>query len=266
MTIAVVEKQLSRPYEVGDNASATLRYSVTGTASSTLAEAAMVAFSPSKFQGLVRRSAKTDPVFVDTTNEPACIWDGTVIYGLWKRDDTGDSTYEFDTSGGTEHMTQSIETVGSYARTGETAGDHKGAIGWTKHGVEGIDHIVGAYAWAERHYLAEAYITARWRKRVANLTGCINNTTFRSFPAGEVMFVGAQGSYRQGNDDWEISFWFRQSKSRRNLEVGDITGIDKKGWEYLWVQYDDDGDDIKIPLAAYVEQVQYYGDFSVLGI
>ena len=82
MTIAVVEKQLSRPYEVGDNASATLRYSVTGTASTALAEAALVAFSPSKFQGLVRRSAKTDPVFVDTTNEPACIWDGTVIYGL----------------------------------------------------------------------------------------------------------------------------------------------------------------------------------------
>jgi hypothetical protein len=51
--------------------------------------------------------------------------------------------------------------------------------------------------------------------------------------------------------------------------MGDITGIDKKGWEYLWVRYQDAEDAdvlVKQPAAVYVEQVYPYGDFSLLGI
>lgn len=45
----------------------------------------------------------------------------------------------------------------------------------------------------------------------------------------------------------------------------------KEGWHYLWVRYEDDEDAtartlIKKPRAVYVEQVYYYGDFSLLGI
>ena len=45
----------------------------------------------------------------------------------------------------------------------------------------------------------------------------------------------------------------------------------KEGWQYLWVRYRDKDDQaakelIKDPIAAYVEQVYQYGDFSGLGI
>ena len=53
------------------------------------------------------------------------------------------------------------------------------------------------------------------------------------------------------------------------LQVGDITGIDKKGWEYLWVRYADAEDQnvlVKRPIAAYVEQVYESGNFALLGI
>ena len=51
----------------------------------------------------------------------------------------------------------------------------------------------------------------------------------------------------------------------------DITGIDKKGWEYLWVRYADVEDDaakvlVKRPIGAYVEQVYDYASFLALGI
>lgn len=72
-------------------------------------------------------------------------------------------------------------------------------------------------------------------------------------------------------DDWEISFRFAGSPNRRGPVIGDIGGIGKRGWEYLWVSYPDDEDDdtgssVKRPAAICVEQVYEYGDSSMLGI
>jgi hypothetical protein len=83
-----------------------------------------------------------------------------------------------------------------------------------------------------------------------------------------VLFQGASGSQR-GQEDWEITFSFAASPNATDLTVGDITGIEKKGWEYLWVRYADAEDEetlIKQPVAAYVEQVDEYGNFALLGI
>jgi len=82
--------------------------------------------------------------------------------------------------------------------------------------------------------------------------------------------LGASGSKR-GQEDWEITFRFAASPNVTGLVIGDIRGINKKGWEYLWVRYTDDEDAaaktlVKRPIAAYVEQVYPYGDFSGLGI
>ena len=68
-----------------------------------------------------------------------------------------------------------------------------------------------------------------------------------------------------------ISFKFAASPNATGLVVGDITGIAKKGWEYLWVRYADAEDTsakvlVKKPIAAYVEQVYPYGNFAGLGI
>ena len=88
--------------------------------------------------------------------------------------------------------------------------------------------------------------------------------------AGECLFLGASGSKR-GEEDWEITFRFAASPNRTGITVGDITGIAKKGWEYLWVRYADAEDAaakalVKKPVAVYVEKVYEDGDFSGLGI
>jgi hypothetical protein len=70
-------------------------------------------------------------------------------------------------------------------------------------------------------------------------------------------------------EDWEIAFKFAASPNATDLTVGDITRIEKKGWEYLWVRYADAEDEetlIQQPVAAYVEQVDEYGNFALLGI
>jgi len=111
-------------------------------------------------------------------------------------------------------------------------------------------------------------VTGAYKVILFHMTGRVNAFPFKGFAPGEVLFLGASGSLR-GQEDWEITFRFAASPNAINLKVGDIVGIVKKGWEYLWVRYADAEDEnvlVKQPTAAYVEQVYEYGDFALLGI
>jgi hypothetical protein len=176
--------------------------------------------------------------------------------------------HPFDTGGGTTHITQSLATVNSYAPAGETPPDFKGAIGVSTDSVEGTDITIPVFNFTETHYVPVALLTGAYKVVLFYLTGRVNHAPFKGFARGEVLFQGASGSQR-GQEDWEITFSFAASPNATGLTVGDITDIDKKGWEYLWVRYQDAEDAdvlVKQPAAVYVEQVYLYGDFSLLGI
>jgi len=272
MAITVTEKPDSRPSSDGQDASAELLYTVRGTADDAAAKAALASEAPTTHGDLVRQTWGVEPVHVDTGSPDDCIWDGTVRYGRVNNTppETGESVFNFDTGGGTQHITQSLQTIGSYAPPGKTAPNFKGAIGVTHDSVEGVDITVPIYQFSETHYLADSAVTPAYKATLFSLTGKVNSGAFKGFAAGEVLFLGASGSKR-GEADWEITFRFAASPNRTNLTVGDITVASKKGWEYLWVRYADAEDSsakvlVKQPVAAYVEKVYPDGDFSGLGI
>ncbi len=267
MPITVTEKFESRDSTTGSDASVELLYNVWGTDDDLAAKAALEAQAPATYDGLVRKSCSVEPVGPE-------LWEGTARYQRPENNrsvpETGDSVFSFDTGGGTQHITQSLATVAKYAPAGKTAPDFKGAVGVTHDNVEGVDITLPVYNWAETHYLADAAVTGEYKGTLFSLTGKVNNDTFKGLDAGECLFLGASGSKR-GDDDWEISFRFAASPNKTNLTIGGITGINKKGWEYLWVRYVDEVDSsakalVKRPLAAYVEKVYEYGDLSQLGI
>lgn len=263
MTIVVAEKWDSRETTLGEDSSVDLRYVVGGTDSDIDAHVALLANSPTLYGGLVRQSSHLVRVAEDA-------WEGTVRYGKVDPPETGDSSFSFDTGGGNQHITQGLGTVGAYAAPGQTAPNFRGAIGVTADSVEGVDITVPVYNFSETHYIAVEAVTGAYKAALFSLTGTVNNGGFRGFSAGEVLFLGASGSQR-GHDDWEISFKFAASPNVTGLVVGDITGIAKKGWEYLWVRYADAEDTsarvlVKKPIGAYVEQVYPYGNFAGLGI
>jgi len=209
-----------------------------------------------------------------TANPDGCVWKGTVRYARASQDseppETGESTFSFDTGGGTQHITQSMATVGKYAPEGKTAPDFKGAIGVTHDSVEGVDITTPVYNFSETHYLAASVVTPDYKAALFNLTGKTNNASWNGFAAGECLFLGAAGSKR-GDDDWEITFRFAASPNKTGLTVGDITVGAKWGWEYLWVRYADEVDDakkqiVKKPVTAYVEKVYDLTNFSGLGL
>jgi hypothetical protein len=213
------------------------------------------------------------------------------------------SSRSFDTGGGTQHITQAYPIQDSYniglldfpvengekryPRTGSNAAPtQKGAIGVDGNSVQGVDIVVPALQWTETYDVPAIYVSTNYIKSIASLTGTVNDAPFRGFPAGEVLFIGATGSQEwneaKGDGPWNLSFKFVQSPnagpntSGQNptdtlpqISIGDITGISKKGHEYLWVRYEDNVESnalIKRPRFVYVNSVYRQENFGRLGI
>lgn len=258
----IIERYDSREATEGvESPSVDLIFVVQGTEDDGEVRALVEGTIPALYAGLVFQT-------YHITHQGGGVWEVTARYGKKEPKDTGDSSFSFDTGGGTTHITQSLATIGSYAPPGKAAPNFQGAIGVTTDSVEGTDITVPVYSFTETHYLPVAVVTGAYKAALFYLTGKVNDAAFKGFAIGEVLFQGASGSQR-GEEDWEITFRFAASPNVTGLSVGPITGINKKGWEYLWVRYSDAEDEhvlVKQPIAAYVEKVYDEGDFSGLGI
>jgi hypothetical protein len=256
---AISENYLSRPFSIGSQAGRELVFDITGTDDEEEVEAMIEGAAPAVYLYRILDSISAEPV-------GSGVWKGYARYVRFETDDE----YTFDTAGGTQKITQSITTVASYAPAGQSPPDFEGAIGVTEDRVEGVDVPVPQFQFTETHRFADSAVDQSYKIALAGLTGRYNVAAFRGFAAGEVMFMGASGSKR-GDETWSITFRFSVSPNATGLAVGSITGIDKLGWDYLWVRYGDHADAtakalVKRPVAAYVEQVSYPGDFDGLGI
>ncbi len=185
-------------------------------------------------------------------------------------DEEQESTYSFDTGGGTQHLTQSIETVGKYP---SDAPDYGGAINYDGEKVAGVDIVQPVSNFAETHYLSDSKITTSYKKGVSKITGTMNKSSFRGYDPGEVLFMGASGTKKGDDSDtpWEVTYKFAVSTNRTSFKVGDITVSQKYGWDYMWVRYADEVDDskktlVKKPTAVYIERVYKISNFGALGI
>lgn len=264
------ERPESRRGTAGQSNVRELLYWVKGTSDEAEALECIELISPKTFRGLVRQDIDYEVVYADATNrndgDPEN-YPGKGLYNFTVRYGLIDAQYTFGTAGGTQHITQSLETVASYPRPGETAPDFKGAIGVTKDNIEGVDVPVPSRQWTETYALEDEYVTDEFKDLLEAYTGCVNSAAFQGFLAGEVRFEGAtlrtQG--RMAVDDVATAFWelvlsYQSQPNQTYITIGDIEGIEKDGWDYLWVRYMEEHDEdaaeiVKVPKAAYVERV-----------
>ena len=285
MTVTAKEKPGSREVTGGDNPGSTVVYIIQGTADDGAAYEAMMAEAPAWWQGIPRREGIVREKRIREGSPGLCIWEGTVRYSTWvatPAPSTGDNVFEFRAGGGSEHIQRSLETVHVYPRPGTTAPDQHGYIGvQASSGQAGVTVLgmdrgggettgPGTSAWTERVYVPAGIVNAAYRRILMNGTWHVNSSAFRGWDAGEILFTSLQGGKR-GLGDWELSFEFARSANERNIIRGAITGIEKRGWDYLWEYYAvgvDEGAQklVAVPEAVYVERVYDYLDFRVLGI
>jgi len=199
-------------------------------------------------------------------------WQVTISYSKDGAEDGTDPlkrSRSFDTTGGTQHITQAQ----AERKYGSGAPSQDSAIAVDSNGVNGVDIVVPQLQWQESYDVPNTYVTSAWIRTVSGITGTTNSATFRGFEAGEVLFVGCTGSQewddQKGRGPWSLSFRFVASKNVTGQTIGSVTGVEKKGHEYLWVRYEDSVDSnllLKKPKYVYVNRVYRESDFSGLGI
>jgi hypothetical protein len=194
--------------------------------------------------------------------------------------DTGSYRFRVSTSGGNMRITSSLAQVKAYTSQGSAnpgnyfsvlAPDYQGALGVSRDGdVEGVDIVVPALRFTITYRQPLATITDAYVRTVEALTGTVNASTFYGRAAGEVLFLGADGE--QGVDsDPTWSYDFSRMPNLTAQQIGDITGIAKKGHEYLWVLFEETTDAgakaiVRRPKAVYIERLYQLAAFSSLGI
>ena len=192
----IIERYDSRETTVGvENPSVDLLYMVAGTEDDAAVRATVEATIPAIYAGLVFQS-------YHIAHQGGGVWEVSVRYGKREPKETGQSSYSFDTGGGTTHITQSLETVGSYAPPGEDPPDFKGAIGVSTESVDGTDITIPVFNFKETHYIPAALITPAYKVILFQLTGKVNAFPFKGFAPGEVLFLGASGSQRGPYREW----------------------------------------------------------------
>ena len=130
MAVTILEKYDSREATEGvEQPTADLLYAITGTEDEVAVRLLVEATRPASYLGLPFQEYHLKPVGNG-------VWEVSARYG---KHDPKESSFSFDTGGGTQHITQSLKTVAKYAPAGKQAPDFKGAIGVATDSVEGTE-------------------------------------------------------------------------------------------------------------------------------
>lgn len=266
MPVEVVERLESRELITGNSPGATLRYWVRGTMDEIAVQTNLKAIAPTLFDLNGDGSYYVRRVGVRCNCIGDNLWDGVASYAAFNEPE-----FSFDTSGGQQHIVSSKSSRG-FAAPGFNLPANLQAIGAREDGsVDGIDIQVPAFQFAETHFFYNSGITSQYKRTLMLATACTNHAPFKGWSAGEVLFLGAQGS-RRGAGDWGINFRFAASPNLTNQTIaGIIEGVNKDGWEYLEVVYVGQADSlakrlVSKPAGVIVHRVLDSFDFSTLGI
>lgn len=175
----------------------------------------------------------------------------------------------WDTTGGTEHMTQAIQQTGY----GSDTPDFEGAINVSGNAVQGVDVVRPSLRYSETWIMpVSTAMNCGYIGAVFSLTGTVNQDNFRCFAPGEVLFLGARGQWQEDQPYVAITFEFEVRANDDDFYP--FTGfsqepVAKKGWEYFWILYEDAIDAnalVRHPIAGYISQVYHEKPWDNLGI
>ena len=240
-----------------DPPSAIYEYVATGETNHATVEAYAVAMTSPMIASsagvLHRQNVELDPVGSDFYNVTVTYGPREKAVGAWK--------FSFDTTGGTQHIVASKETIATFPNGGP---DCKQLIGVHGDNVDGTDVVIPALRFSITISHPAGVVTIAMVKQLARFTGMTNDRAWLGFAAGEVLFLGARGE-DGSTSQADVTLEFLASENATGLTVGDIVNVEKKGHEVAWIAYEDDVDGglpVKVPATVYVERVYESTNFS----
>ena len=249
--------------------SARLRYNVFGTTEAHFAEQALHQLAAPSILGNLYRVASG----IDGRNARLAFegWAEFEYQNIFEEEGEDAFTFSFDTTGGTQKLSQSYETLGRYAPPGMIPPNYFGAIGISDRNIEGCEVITPTLSFTMNR-TKTGVLGISLIKELATFTGRINSQPFLHWNPGDILFEGASGSQkfaRSEKPEFDVSLRFRVSPTIRDLSVGDIDVGYKRGWDYFWVHYLEMADEesnamVQRPAAAYIERVYLEADLNFL--
>lgn len=207
---------------------------------------------------------------------------------------TGEAKFSFKTGSGTQKIYTARKHVADYAPSGVTPPNFHGAINVTDDSVEGVDLDVDAFAFDITFYVDPRNMSDDYCSLLSTLAKHVNSDTVSisidgislTFQPGELKYLESNGSKRIGFGDLELTLSFAASRNATDIMIGDTgtgtgtgTGTDsgpgpigpitKKGWDYLWVRFQQINDTaakrlVHRPTSAHVEEIYLYAALSPL--
>jgi hypothetical protein len=198
--------------------------------------------------------------------------------GTWKATITwGSLNYQYAVKigGQQQQIRASKQTLHKY---GAAQPDCKQAIGWDGQTVHGCSIYVPQRTWTESVEIPISQYSFDYEDRVEAIQKSpVNDVAFRGRQRYAVMFMGMQAQLSTQNPDfvsasYEFTAGVNYSVANGNaITIGDITGIEKDAWDYLWVFYQPAVDPTAkaiVPSAknVFIEVVYDSSDFAGLNI
>jgi hypothetical protein len=196
-----------------------------------------------------------------------------------------DAVLEFDTTGGTAHITQCISQTDYGAESGAQIKDSL-CIGVTGDSVEGTDIVVPKLILSLTR--RPPVVSGEYVKRLSRLTGktCQGPYVIRGqvlgvycevfFDDGELMFLGATPTGKTLGTDGRFIYRYEASENRaeafsvgKGLDGGDINVASKKGHDYLWMRFANKElttpvAKVPVPHIAFVSKLQESRQFGLV--
>lgn len=282
MAIVVHEKNQSRPLKEGQET--TYEFFVTGTNEASEAIEAVkqyisVAISPPAGMAalppvarIVKSDSNTDnsriDVSVDYVNETLDCVD------LQRQKNIEEYSRQLSFNFSTGNSQQMYVANSSRVYPSSAAPDFGDAIN-VQHDSDGkinvmglnVEETVGSFSVT----VMRPSVTVSYLRTVCRTVGRVNSGSIWGFEAGELRFMGASGSQNSPDGPWTVTYNFAVSENQTNLTIGGISGITKKGWEYLWPYFEYSKDEtakiiVKKPKHIFVQEIFKTADFSQLKI
>jgi len=287
MAITVTERPDSGSGSDGEQRRDEKRYQVRGTADGVSARNALRDNSPATYGDHPRKTWDVDPVYIDSQNPAACLWEGVVRYGPPQAGgtldlDVGDVVIRSRSGGGTEHKTVAIAHRGAYGQAGDTAPEAHGIGDDGEGNIEGVDVEAPRYEFTVTKVFTNPS-GAPSEDTLRALADTVNSAEFSvtdsrtgrtiACAAGECLFRGHEAGAARSDGGLQITYNFAVRANRGEFTIPGtaITVTEKKGWDYLWCRYAqaEDAGAKRLyarAIAAYVDQVYRETTFSALGI
>ena len=186
----------------------------------------------------------------------------------------GEKLWIFDTTGGREEIFHG-ELLRARSAPGEASPPDPGSlINWngrngTAFHVRGISKIVASMHESCIAVHRESELTGPFRRRIMELTGCVNSRAFHSWEPGEVLFLGASCSVPFRNDQGvllvEVTYRFAIRRNVSDLRFAGVSLGAAEGWHVPWsISSPDYSGAAPHVLGAYLSSIYEKGDFSRL--